>query len=61
MLVDCVQDQLGQEASGRFRDGRSGNPSGRPTGIRNKVARAAETSDFEKRLPELEEAHAASA
>jgi hypothetical protein len=50
-----------RDANGRFRKGGSGDPNGRSTGARNKATEAAETSYFERRLRELEEAHASRA
>ena len=57
MPVNSLQKQ---RANRRFRNGQSGNPNRWPIGTRNKAGRAAETSDFERRLS-VEEAHVARA
>jgi hypothetical protein len=61
MPVDSRQKKVGRDADGRFGKCRSGNSNGRPAAPRNSATQAAETGDMERRLLELEEAHAASA
>jgi len=42
MPVDSMQEQEGRDPQGRFRKGQSGNPNGRPPGVRNKATETAE-------------------
>jgi hypothetical protein len=37
-----MQEQVGRDENGRFQQGQSGNPEGRPAGRRNKATEAAE-------------------
>jgi Family of unknown function (DUF5681) len=40
--VDSLQKQEDRDSKGRFRKGQSGNPAGRPPGVRNKATETAE-------------------
>jgi hypothetical protein len=74
MPVDFVQKQDGRDEVARFSKGQSGNPAGRPAEgaitsgeaaelvrVVEIFVRATDTSDFERRLQQVEERHGASA
>jgi Family of unknown function (DUF5681) len=42
MPVDSMQKQVDRDLCGRYRKGQSGNPGGRPPGVRNKATETAE-------------------